>query len=92
MTGLFQGFSITGSQARTTINDATGGKSQVSSLVAALTLGLFLIYLTPLIAHLPQVALAAILIYAGFGLIEFSAIRRIYRFPPAAGSLRPPPL
>jgi len=85
MTGLFQGFSITGSQARTTINDATGGKSQVSSLVAALTLGLFLMYLTPLIAHLPQVALAAILIYAGFGLIEFSAISRIYRFSPRSG-------
>jgi len=82
MAGLFQGFSITGSQARTTINDATGGKSQVSSLVAAVTLGLFLIYLTPLIASLPQVALAAILIYAGFGLVEFNVMARLYQFSP----------
>lgn len=85
MAGLFQGFSITGSQARTTINDATGGKTQLSSLVAALTLGLFLMYLTPLIARLPQVALAAILIYAGIGLIELSAIIQIYRFAPQSG-------
>jgi sulfate permease, SulP family len=80
--GLFQGFSITGSQARTTINDATGGKTQLASVVAALTLALFLIFLTPLIAQLPQVALAAVLIFAGFGLVEFDVMARIYRFYP----------
>ena len=41
-TGLFQGFSVTGSQARTTINDSAGGKTQLASLVAAGTLILFL--------------------------------------------------
>jgi len=80
--GFFQGFSITGSQARTTVNDATGGKTQLSSIVAAATLALFLIFLTPLIAALPQVALAAVLIFAGFGLIEFGVMARIYRFYP----------
>jgi SulP family sulfate permease len=80
--GLFQGFSITGSQARTTINDATGGKTQLSSLIAAFTLALFLIFLTPLIAKLPEVALAAVLIFAGFGLVEFAVMARIYRFYP----------
>jgi SulP family sulfate permease len=80
--GLFQGFAITGSQARTTVSDATGGKSQLTSIVAALTLGLFLIFLTPLIAQLPQVALAAVLIFAGFGLVEFDVMARIYRFYP----------
>jgi SulP family sulfate permease len=64
--GLFQGFAITGSQARTTIADAAGGKSQLTSLIAAGALGLSLLYLTPLLAHLPSVALAAILIHAGF--------------------------
>jgi SulP family sulfate permease len=80
--GLFQGFSITGSQARTTVNDATGGKTQLSSIIAALTLALFLMFLTPLIARLPQVALAAVLVYAGFGLVEFDVMARIYRFYP----------
>jgi SulP family sulfate permease len=82
--GLFQGFSITGSQARTTVNDAAGGKSQVSSLVAAITLALFLLFLTPLIAPLPEVALAAVLIYAGFGLVEFRVMARIYRYYPSS--------
>ena len=83
--GLFQGFSITGSQARTTVNDATGGKTQLTSLVAAVTLGLFLLFLTPVIAKLPEVALAAILIFAGLGLVEFDVMARIYRFYPRSG-------
>jgi sulfate permease, SulP family len=81
-TGLFQGFAVTGSQARTTINDSTGCKTQVSSVAAAIALALFLLFLTPIIAQLPQVALAAILIYAGVGLVEFDAMFRIYRFYP----------
>ena len=80
--GLFQGFAITGSQARTTINDTAGGKTQLVSLVAAGTLMLFLLFLTSLIARLPAVALAAILIFAGFSLVEFSVMKRIYRYYP----------
>jgi SulP family sulfate permease len=85
--GLFQGFAITGSQARTTVNDAAGGKSQFASIIAALTLALFLIFLTPVIARLPQVALAAVLVYAGLGLVEFDAVARIYRFYPRSAAV-----
>jgi SulP family sulfate permease len=86
-TGLFQGFSVTGSQARTTINDSTGGKTQVASLVAAAVLILFLLFLSPLIARLPVVALAALLIYGGFTLVEFDVMVRIYRFYPRSALL-----
>src|SRR5215472_3020673 len=85
--GLFQGFSITGSQARTTINDAAGGKTRLASLVAAGTLILFLLFLTPLISRLPVVALAALLIYGGFTLVEFDVLLRIYRYFPASSIL-----
>jgi sulfate permease, SulP family len=85
--GLFQGFAITGSQSRTTINDSAGGKTQVVSLAAAGTLALFLLFLTPLIAHLPEVALAVILIYGGTTLVEFNVMARIYRFYPRSGLL-----
>jgi SulP family sulfate permease len=85
--GLFQGFAVTGSQARTTVNDATGGKTQLASLVAAATLIIFLLFLTSSIAHLPEVALAAILIHAGFGLVEFDVMKRIYRFYPRSGAV-----
>jgi SulP family sulfate permease len=86
-TGLFQGFAVTGSQARTTINDAAGGKTQLTSLVAAAALLLFLLFLTPLMAQLPLVALAAILIYGGFTLVEFDVMVRIYRYYPRSSLL-----
>jgi MFS superfamily sulfate permease-like transporter len=86
-TGLFQGFSVTGSQARTTLNDSAGGKTQLASLVAAATLILFLMFLTPLIARLPVVALAALLICGGFTLVEFDVMVRIYKYYPRSAML-----
>jgi SulP family sulfate permease len=85
--GFFQGFAVTGSQARTAVNDAAGGKTQVAGLVAAVTLALFLLFLTPLIAHLPIVALAAILVYGGSTLIELTAIKRLYRYYPSSAGV-----
>jgi SulP family sulfate permease len=85
--GAFQGFCVTGSQSRTTINDSAGGKTQLASLVAAATLILVLLFLTPLIARLPVAALAALLIYGGSTLVEFDVMVRIYRFYPSSALL-----
>ena len=87
ITGLFQGFSVTGSQTRTTVNDASGGKTQLVSFVAAGALTVFMLFLTPMIATLPKVGLAVILIYAGFSLVEFDVMLRIYRFYPRSSLL-----
>jgi SulP family sulfate permease len=84
---FFQGFAVTGSQSRTTLNDSAGGKTQLASLVAAGMLALCLLFLTPLMAQLPMVALAVILIYAGFGLVEFDTMMRIYRFYPKSAMI-----
>jgi SulP family sulfate permease len=85
--GFFQGFAVTGSQSRTTINDAAGAVTEMSSLAGALSMALFMLFLTPALAHLPIVALAAILIYGGSTLVEFDAMKRIYRFYPAAAGI-----
>jgi sulfate permease, SulP family len=85
--GFFHGFSVTGSQSRTTINDATGGKTQVASLVSAAVLVMFLLFLTPVLAIVPTVALAAILIYGGWTLVEFEAMKRIYRYYPGSAAV-----
>ena len=82
--GFFQGFPVTGSQSRTTVNDESGGKTQVASLVMAACVALFLLFLTPLLARLPTVSLAAILIFGGWNLVEFKAMKRIYRYYPGA--------
>jgi SulP family sulfate permease len=77
--GFFQGFPVTGSQSRTTVNDQAGAATQMASLVMAVCVALFLLFLTPLLARLPEVTLAAILIYGGWNLVEFQAMKRIYR-------------
>lgn len=78
--GLFQGFAVGASQARTAVNQASGGKTPVAGLVAAAGLAVFLLFLTPLLEHLPSVALGAILIYAGARLIDFHEYRELARF------------
>ncbi len=80
--GLFQGFSVGASQSRTLVSDSMGGKSQVVSLVAAVALALFLLFLTPLLRQLPTVALAAILIFAGSHLIEPHEYRMLLKVSP----------
>jgi sulfate permease, SulP family len=79
VSGLFQGFSVGASQSRTTVNDASGGKTQLVSLVAAGTLAAFLLFLTPLLRSLPIVAMASILIFAGVHLIEVHEYRSLLK-------------
>jgi len=85
--GLFQGFSVGASQSRTVINDASGGKTQMVSLVASGLLIAFLLALTPVLEPLPTVALAAILVSAGIHLVEVHAYRTFFRISPRAGWL-----
>ncbi|MBF0163193.1 MAG: STAS domain-containing protein [Magnetococcales bacterium] len=77
--GLFQGFPVSASSSRTVIVDATGGKTQVAQLVAAVGLLFFLFFLTGLISLLPKVALAAILIVTAMGMLEIKPMIELYR-------------
>ncbi|MGE5027305.1 MAG: SulP family inorganic anion transporter [Betaproteobacteria bacterium] len=73
--GLFTGFPAALSASRTAVNDQMGGKTQwVSIFAAALTI-IFLLFLTPLLAPLPSVALGAIIIVASLGLVDIPAFR-----------------
>lgn len=75
--GLFGGFAITGADSRTAVNDASGGKTQLVSVVAALaTAGVALFLAVPL-GHLPIPALAAVLIFSAWGLLDIAGIRRL---------------
>jgi sulfate permease, SulP family len=85
--GFFQGFPVTGSQSRTTVNDESGGKTQLASLVMAACVAVFLLFLTSWLARLPKVSLAAILIFGGWNLVEFKAMQRIYRYYPGAAAI-----
>jgi SulP family sulfate permease len=77
--GLLRGFAVGGSQSRTLLNSATGGRSQMVSLVAALLLIAFMYFLDAWIATLPTVAIASILIFTGITLIDVEGVRRLRR-------------
>jgi SulP family sulfate permease len=79
LAGVWQGFPVSGSQSRTAIVEAAGGKTQVAQLVMAAGLVMFLFFLADLLALLPVVALAAILIVTAFGMLEFASLKRLLK-------------
>jgi sulfate permease, SulP family len=85
--GLCQGFSVGASQSITATNEATGGRSQMVSLIAATLLAAFLLVLTPALEPIPTVVLAAILINAGIHLVDVQSYRTFFRISPRAGGL-----
>jgi high affinity sulfate transporter 1 len=77
--GLFQGFPISSSSSRTPVAEAAGARTQLTGLVGALAITVLLIAAPNLLQHLPNAALAAVVIAAAIGLIEITDLRRIYR-------------
>jgi len=77
---LFQGYSSTGGFSRTAVNDQAGAKTPLSSIFAALIIGLTLLYLTPVFYYLPKAVLGAIIFVAVLGLIDFKMPQRLLKF------------
>ena len=80
--GILQGFAVTGADSRTAVNDSAGGKSQVTSLVAAAVLALTLLFFTKPLAWLPMAVLSAVLIKAAIGLFDLGSLTRLRRVSP----------
>jgi high affinity sulfate transporter 1 len=77
--GFFQGFPISSSSSRTPVAESAGAKTQMTGVVGALTVALVLLVAPDLLKHLPNSALAAVVIAAAIGLFEFADLRRIWR-------------
>jgi high affinity sulfate transporter 1 len=77
--GLFQGFPISSSSSRTPVAEAAGAKTQLTGVVGAVTVALLLLLAPDLLQHLPNSALAAVVIAAAISLFEFNDLRRIFR-------------
>jgi SulP family sulfate permease len=82
VTGLMHSFAVGSSQSRTLLNSATGGRTQMVSFAAAALLVAFVFFLASWIATLPTVAIAAILIFTGFTLIELRGYRKLIHLHP----------
>jgi SulP family sulfate permease len=76
---LFQSYPTTGGFSRTAVNDQTGAKTGVSSLISAVIVGVVLLFLTPLFYYLPNAVLGAIIMVAVLGLIDFNYPLQLFR-------------
>jgi len=74
-----QAYPASGSFSRSAVNLNAGARTGFSSVVTALVVLITLLFLTPLLYHLPKSVLAAVIMIAVFGLINFSAIKHAWR-------------
>jgi sulfate permease, SulP family len=77
--GLSHGFPISASGTRTAINVSVGGKTQLTSIIAALALVLMLLVFTGPLAWFPHAALGAVLVAAMLGLMDIRVYVTLYR-------------
>lgn len=68
---FFSSFPVTGGFSRTAVNDQAGAKSGIAAIISAAIVILTLLFLTPYFYYLPKAVLAAIIMVAVFGLIDF---------------------
>jgi len=78
--GVTGGYPVSGSFARSTVNFTAGAKTGLASLITVAVVGVAVLFLMPLFHHLPQAALAAIIIIAVTGLMDFRMPRRLWRY------------
>jgi SulP family sulfate permease len=75
----FTGSLVTGnSPSRSAAMDASGARSQVPSVVAAVTIAIVLLFFTDTLAFLPKAALAGIVANAVLSLIEVHELRELW--------------
>jgi high affinity sulfate transporter 1 len=76
--GFFQGFAVSTSGSRTAVAEQSGAKTQLAGLVGAGLVAALLLFLSSLLADLPQAALAAVVIAAALSLMNLKLLRRYY--------------
>ncbi|KWA47670.1 SulP family inorganic anion transporter [Burkholderia multivorans] len=79
LAGVTQGCAVSSSASRTPVAIAAGGQSQVTNVVAAACIAILLIAAPMLLTFVPRTALAAVVIYAAFGIADFRSVVRLYR-------------
>ncbi|MEM7331057.1 MAG: SulP family inorganic anion transporter [Chloroflexota bacterium] len=75
--GLFSGYSLSGSFARTAVNFKSGARTPMAALFSGLFVLIALLTITPLAAFLPRTALAGVLIVTAYGMIDKAEIMRM---------------
>jgi high affinity sulfate transporter 1 len=74
-----QGFPVAGGLSQSAVNDKAGARTPLALVFASVTLAACLLFLTELLASLPTVVLASIVLVAVRGLIDLKALRHLGR-------------
>jgi MFS superfamily sulfate permease-like transporter len=61
------------------VNDKAGARTPLALVFASVTLALCLLFLTGLLENLPKAVLAAVVVTAVLGLVDFPALVRMWR-------------
>ncbi|MCH7524055.1 MAG: STAS domain-containing protein, partial [Bacteroidetes bacterium] len=77
---FFQTYPATGGFSRTAVNDQSGAKTPLASIISASIVALTLLFLTPLFYYLPKAILAAIIMVAVFSLLDFSVPKQLLKY------------
>ncbi|MEQ1715947.1 MAG: sulfate permease [Hyphomicrobium sp.] len=77
---LTGGYPVAGSFSRSTVNLSSGARTQLAAIITSLLIAITLLALTPLLYHLPQATLAAIVVMAVTSLIDFSPLSHTWRY------------
>ena len=78
-TALGQGYPVGGGLSQSAVNDKAGARTPLALVFASMTLALCLLFLTGLLENLPKAVLAAVVLSAVSGLLDFPALFRMWR-------------
>lgn len=79
VSGLFGGYPVSGSFSRSAVNIEAGAITGFSSIVTGIVVGITLLFLTPLLYHLPQATLASVIIMAVINLVKIEPIKHAWK-------------
>ena len=74
-----QGYPVAGGLSQSAVNDKAGARTSLALVFASMTLALCLLFLTGLLENLPKAVLAAVVLTAVYGLLDFPALFRMWR-------------
>jgi SulP family sulfate permease len=74
-----QGYAVSGSFSRSAVNIGAGARTGFSAVVTGMVVGITLLALTPLLYHLPQATLAAVIIMAVITLVKIGPIKHAWK-------------
>ncbi len=76
---FFQSYAVSGSFSRSAVNIQAGAVTGLSNVVSSLVVLIVLLFFTPLLYHLPQSVLAAIIMMAVVGLLNVKSFIHAWR-------------